>query len=97
MAVVRLYASLRRLAGDKAIEMAVPQSGTVGDLLRRLEELRPGLAGRVLDDAGEVPRFVAVFLNGREIRFLDGLDTCVGAADEVDIFPAIAGGRGSAP
>lgn len=92
MVAVRLYASLRMAAGDNPVEVALPPPGTAGDLLRRLEELRPGLAGRLLDETGRVPRFVAVFVNGREIRFLDGLDTCVGASDEVDIFPAVAGG-----
>ncbi len=92
MVLVRLYAMLRIRAGDKAIEVAVPRSGTVGDMLRHLEKLRPGLAGSLLDDSGEVRRYVAVFLNGREIHFLNGLDTRVTAADEVDVFPAVAGG-----
>jgi molybdopterin synthase sulfur carrier subunit len=92
MVTVRLYASLRMAAGDKTVEVALPPSGTAGDLLRSLEEARPGLVGRLLDEKGQVPRFVAVFVNGREIRFLGGLDTCLGAADEVDVFPAVAGG-----
>jgi molybdopterin synthase sulfur carrier subunit len=92
MVTVRLYASLRMAAGDKIVEVALPPAATAHDLLRRLEEARPGLVGRLLDEKGQVPRFVAVFVNGREIRFLGGLDTCLNAADEVDVFPAVAGG-----
>jgi molybdopterin synthase sulfur carrier subunit len=92
MVTVRLYASLRMLAGDKIVEVALPPAGTARDLLRRLEEVRPGLVGRLLDEEGQVPRFIAVFVNGREIRFLDGPGTSLNAADEVDVFPAVAGG-----
>ena len=91
MVIVRLYASFRQLAGVRDMEVAVPTEGTVRDVLRQLVELRPALAGRVLDN-GKVPKFVLVFVNGRDIRHLEGLDTPVGADDEVTIFPPLAGG-----
>lgn len=91
MPIVRLYASFRRLAGVRDMDVTVPTEGTVQDLLRDLVELRPALAGHVLDN-GEVPKFVLVFVNGRDIRHLKGLDTPVRADDEVTIFPPLAGG-----
>lgn len=92
MAVVRLYASFRRLAGEKALEVSLAEGSTVRDLLRLLQEQRPALAGQTLDGAGKLAPFVGVFVNGRDIRHLEGLDTAVGPADEVDIFPPVAGG-----
>ena len=91
--VVRLYASLRELAGEREIDLALPDGATVGDLLKRLVEVRPGLAPRLLDEDGNIPRFVNVFVNGRDVRYLSGLDTPVMPDDEVVILPPAAGGR----
>jgi len=92
MTVVRLYASFRRLAGEGAVDLVVPAEGTIRDILRGLVELRPRLAEHMLDEEGNVPRFVNVFVNGRDIRYLNGLDTLVRPEDEVAIFPPLAGG-----
>jgi len=93
VAVVRLYASLRELAGERDIEVALPDGAVVRDILNRLGELRPILAERLLDEDGNIPRSVNVFVNGRDIRDLSGLDTPVTPDDEVTILPPAAGGR----
>ena len=93
VAVVRLYASLRELAGQRDIEVPLPDGSIVRDVLKRLEELRPVLAERLLDEDGNTPRSVNVFVNGRDIRDLDGLDTPVTPDDEVTILPPAAGGK----
>jgi molybdopterin synthase sulfur carrier subunit len=90
--VVRLYASLRELGGERDIDVALADGATVRDLLNRLVELRPVLAQRLLDEDGDIPRFVNVFVNGRDIRHLSGLDTPVMPDDEVTILPPAAGG-----
>jgi molybdopterin synthase sulfur carrier subunit len=90
--VVRLYASLRQLAGEREIGLVLPDGTTIADLLHRLVELRPTLADRLLDEDGNIPRFVNVFVNGRDIRDLSGLDTAVMPDDEVIILPPAAGG-----
>jgi molybdopterin synthase sulfur carrier subunit len=90
--VVRLHAFLRELAGEREIDVTLPSDATVRDLLARLGELRPSLAQRLLDTDGNTPRFVNVFVNGRDIRDLDGLDTPVMPDDEVTILPPAAGG-----
>jgi molybdopterin synthase sulfur carrier subunit len=89
---VRLYGSLRELAGEPEIDVPLPDGARVRDLLRRLEELRPVLAHRLLDENGNITRFANVFVNGRDIRDLDGLDTPVMPDDEVTILPPAAGG-----
>jgi molybdopterin synthase sulfur carrier subunit len=93
MAAVRLYAALREAAGQRDFEVDLPAGALMGELLRRLITLRPKLGGKILDDKGSVPRYVAVFVNGRDIRHLDGLETPVQPGDEIAIFPPVAGGR----
>jgi molybdopterin synthase sulfur carrier subunit len=90
--VVRLYASLREAVGERDIEVALPDGATIGDLIIRLVELRPALADRLLDDDGNIPPSVNVFVNGRDIRDLSRLATPVMPDDEVTILPPAAGG-----
>ena len=83
---------MRELAGERDIEVALPDSAVVRDILNRLGELRPILAERLLDEDGNIPRSVNVFVNGRDIRDLSGLNTPVTPDDEVTILPPAAGG-----
>ncbi len=93
MGVIRLYATLRPRAGN-AREVEVPWSpdDSIGAVIREVIRLKPGLSGYILDDDGAPLRFVSIFVNGRDIRHLDGLDTRVDDATEVSIFPPVAGG-----
>jgi len=68
--------------------------GSVGQVLSGLMDRHPTLRGRLFDDQGELNRFINVYLNDEDIRFLDNLDTAVKDGDAVTIVPAIAGGRG---
>jgi molybdopterin synthase sulfur carrier subunit len=61
-----------------------------------VESRHPGLKERICDDAGKVRRFVNLYVNGEDIRFLSSLDTPVKEGDEISIVPAIAGGSASA-
>jgi molybdopterin synthase sulfur carrier subunit len=92
MTAVRLYASLREAAGQRDFDVDLPAGAVIGELLRRLIALRPKLNGKVLDDNGHVPQYVAVVVNGRDIRHLNGLETRVQPEDEIAIFPPVAGG-----
>jgi len=90
MSQVRIPTPLRKYTGGAE---AVEASGaTVGALLGDLDTRYPGIRDRICDDAGQVRRFVNVFVNGEDIRFLENLDTPVDAGDELSIVPAIAGG-----
>jgi molybdopterin synthase sulfur carrier subunit len=66
---------------------------TVAALVADLDKRHPGIRDRICDESGAVRRFVNIFVNGEDIRFLQNLDTAVKAGDEVSVVPAIAGGR----
>jgi len=87
---VRIPTPLRKLTGG-ADEVSV-EGGTIGELIDNLEAAYPGLKARLCDDTGEIRRFVNVYLNDEDVRFLDGRNTALKDGDEVSIVPAIAGG-----
>ena len=62
-------------------------------IIENLETRHPGLRERLLDDKGEIRRFVNIYLNGDDVRFLDQLNSKVKDGDEISIVPAIAGGN----
>jgi molybdopterin synthase sulfur carrier subunit len=90
--VIRLYATLRQRAGTRDVDVAWRDGASVGDALRQLIEQRPALDGYVLDPQGRVVPYVSVFVDGRDIRHLDGLATPIGEDDEIAVFPPVAGG-----
>jgi len=65
---------------------------TVAALLEAADRQFPGFKARLLDESGQLRRFVNVYLNGEDVRFLQGLQTAVKDNDELSIVPAIAGG-----
>ncbi len=82
--VLRVHAG-----GAKAVSA---EGSTVGEVLRSLEQEYPGLAGQVIDGDGSLHKFVNVYLNDDDVRYLSSLDTTVTESDEVSILPAVAGG-----
>ncbi len=87
---VRIPTPLQRLTSGRG---EVPcQGATVKDLLDNLEQQCPGVKERICDEHGKLRRFVNVFVNEEDIRFLQGDQTSVKDGDEVSIIPAIAGG-----
>ncbi len=89
---VRFYATLRDVVGSRSVEVELGPGATVRELLTRLFERFPNLEPRLLDEAGELRRSVNVFVNGRSVPHLEGLDTQLQPNDEVSIFPPVAGG-----
>ena len=87
---VRIPTPLRKLTGG-ADEVSV-DGATVGDVIEALEAAHPGLKERLCDDAGEIRRFVNVYVNDEDVRFLEGRATALKDGDELSIVPAIAGG-----
>ncbi|MEE8384721.1 MAG: ubiquitin-like small modifier protein 1 [Dehalococcoidia bacterium] len=93
MGLVRLYATLRAHAGGEgAVEVLWSPGDAVVGVIRELVRLRPGLDGYILDKEGDLLPFVSVFVDGRDIRHLDGLPTPVGGDAEISVFPPVAGG-----
>lgn len=89
-ATVRIPTQLRPLTGGAGEVKA--GGGTVREVLASLETDHPGIGARVLDERGELRRFVNLFVAEEDVRFLSGLDTPVADGQTVSILPAVAGG-----
>jgi molybdopterin synthase sulfur carrier subunit len=88
---VRVPTPLRRFTAGSD---EVPASGdSIKAIIQDLERRHPGIGERLLDDKGELRRFVNIYLNGDDIRFLSQLDSKVKDGDDISIVPAIAGGH----
>ncbi len=87
---VRIPTPLRKLTNE--LDVVSGDGGTLVACIDSLEEQYPGLKERLCDEAGELRRFVNVYVNGEDVRFLSGLETVLKAGDEVSIVPAVAGG-----
>ncbi len=91
MAIIRIPPVLRPSVGG---EREVSADGdTVGAVLTNLADAHPETKGQLFDEAGELNRYVNVYLNDEDVRVLDGLDTAVAGSDAIVILPAMAGGR----
>lgn len=90
MAHVRIPTPLRRLTRGQEVVQA--DAATVGELIAVLEQSYPGFKERLLDDKGQVRRFINIFVGDEDIRYLQALDTPLQQGTEVSIVPAIAGG-----
>lgn len=87
---VRIPTILRTFTGGSAEVSA--EAGTLRDVIAGLDASYPGLAGRIVDDAGNLRRFVNVYVGDEDVRFAQGLDTPVPAGARVSVIPAVAGG-----
>ncbi len=87
---VRIPTPLRGLTGGQAL-VAV-EGDNVSELLASLEKSYPGIGQRLRDEAGNLRRFINIYINEEDIRFLDGLNSPVREDDDVSIIPAVAGG-----
>ena len=90
MPTVLIPTPLRKLTNE--LETVSGTGATVGELIDNLDQAFPGLKDRVCDEAGNVRRFVNIYVNGEDIRFLEEKATAVKDSDEISIVPAIAGG-----
>jgi molybdopterin synthase sulfur carrier subunit len=87
---VRIPTQLRTLTGGNG-ELSLG-GASVGEVLKALDAAHPGMADRLFDESGALRRFVNVFVDDEDVRFLDGLATPVSAGQTVSIVPAVAGG-----
>lgn len=87
---VRIPTILRTYTDDaKAVEGS---GATLGELFKDLDSRYAGIRERLIDESGALRRFVNVYLNDEDVRFLDGLATALGDGDSITILPAVAGG-----
>jgi molybdopterin converting factor small subunit len=87
---VRIPTILRSYTGGTAVVTAAP--GTIRELIAGLDADYPGIGGRLLDDSGQLRRFVNVYVGEEDIRLAHGLDTPVPPGGQVSVIPAVAGG-----
>ena len=87
---VRIPTPLRAMTKGSADVQVT--ADTVGDLIEDLERQFPGMRERLVEESGEIRRFINIYVNQEDIRFLHGAKTALKQGDEVSIVPAIAGG-----
>jgi molybdopterin synthase sulfur carrier subunit len=88
--IVRIPTPLRKLTADQ--DSVSADGGSLSECITSLEASYPGLKERLCDESGEIRRFVNIYVNGEDVRFLQGLATPLKDGDEVSIVPAVAGG-----
>lgn len=88
--MVRIPTPLRRLTNGQ--DKVSVDGSSLNDVIASLEADFPGIKARICDDQGELRNFVNVYVNGEDVRFMDGLNTSTAAGDEISVVPAVAGG-----
>lgn len=87
---IRIPTPLRKLTNDE--EVVEVTAATINDAIAELQARFPGIKERLVDETGAVRRFVNVYVNEEDIRFLQNQNTVLKDGDEISIIPAIAGG-----
>ena len=88
--LVRIPTPLRRVTNGQAkVEI---DASNLGEIIENLELEFPGFKERLVDEEGELRYFVNIYLNGEDVRFLEGMGTSTKMGDEISIVPAVAGG-----
>lgn len=90
MASIRIPMPLRKLTNE--IDVVNSDAATLREAVDKLEADFPGIKERIVDERGEIRRFVNIYVNGDDVRFLDNLNTALKPGDDVSIVPAVAGG-----
>lgn len=90
---VRVPTILRTYTGGESdVSVSVSEGATLADVVTALDAAYPGIAARVLDDSGQIRRFVNVYVDDDDVRFASGLQTPTPDGTKVSVIPAVAGG-----
>ena len=87
---VRIPTPLQKMTGKGEVEV---KAASIKELIAQLEKNYPGIKDRICDESGKIRRFVNLYLNEEDIRFMKQEETALKDGDEISIVPAIAGGR----
>ena len=88
---VRIPTPLRRVTDGQ--DKVDAEGATLREVIESMDSRFPGIKARICDDDGNLRNFVNVFVNGEDVRFMDGVDSATSDGDEISIVPAVAGGR----
>ena len=89
---VKLYATLRPLVDAPEVEVNAGPGDTIGTLLEELTTKYPQLRREIFEEDGSLRERIHVFINGRDVRYMDGLETRLKEGDDIRIFPPVGGG-----
>jgi molybdopterin synthase sulfur carrier subunit len=90
---VSFYATLRKIVGQKTVDIGLSEDPKLQDLLDEVLAAYPYLREDLLDEAGQLSRHVHLFVNGRSSKYLsEGMATPIDASQKIEFFPAVAGG-----
>ena len=88
---VRIPTPLRRVTDGQ--DKVDTEGSTLREIIDSMESQFPGIKERICDENGDLRNFVNVFVNGEDVRFMDGIDSATSDGDEISIVPAVAGGQ----
>ena len=92
MRTITLFATLRDFVGAKEITVPFESGGTARDLIRAIQQANPALGDKIADRDGQLTGLVHIFVDGRNIEWLQGLDTVIRDQNELFMIPPVAGG-----
>ena len=93
-AIVIIPSPLRNLTnGERKVNLEVDNNvPSIENIILALNNLYPGILGKILDDQNQLHKYVNIFIDGEDVRYLDGINTLIKDNDEISIVPAVAGG-----
>ncbi|MBN1681645.1 MAG: MoaD family protein [Anaerolineae bacterium] len=89
---IRLFVTLRDLAGSKTLSVPLDSGSTVRDLIQAINAANPAIATALLDSEGQLSDAVFIYVHGRNVIGLQGLDTPIREDDEIMLVPPMVGG-----
>ncbi len=92
MKTIRLFATVRDVVGSRTLSVPLQNRATVRDMIHSIETTCPALGAKLLDETGQLSSVIHIYVRGRNIEWLDGLDTLIAEQDDVFIVPPMAGG-----
>jgi molybdopterin synthase sulfur carrier subunit len=92
MITLKLLASLRDVAGNKELNVPFEPGGTVRDLIRAIGQVSPEIRAKLVNEVGELSGETQILLSGRNVIWLDGLDTVIQPGTDITLIPPAAGG-----
>lgn len=89
---IKLFATIRDIAGTKMLSVPFEAGGTVRDLIRSIRDACPAVGTLLVNEDGSLSQVIHIYVRGRNVEWLDGLDTVIGDQDDVMLIPPTAGG-----